>query len=1348
MKKFFLSLILLCLFASLVQAQDWVRFTQANPEAPIITLIQSDNQQVEFTIEVCGMFKTDINEEGESFQRIEIPGAGKTDETGEPELPYIRQLIAIPECDNVVLSVNITGQTDFNNFNIYPAPDYEEIQNPDSSFYLQEVFYKNDTVYEQNIYLPGINAEIISMGYLRSQKYAEIYIYPIQFNPVTQHIEVYSNYQITLNFINPTTDVNLNTGIFNNVASNTMLNYVSSGIRASVNDNVQGNGNVQWVSLTSPSQADNIVADYLIICAEDFFQPNEPNSEVLRIANHRASYNGFDVVILDANNIISDELGFFYEGLNQVPPSTEFKKEQRIRTCIRRVYEGENAQHTYDGKLGYVLLIGDSEYGSNLGMPTSKDDNPGASIEGVQYPSDYYYSCLTSIDGDYDDFGELFVGRFCVDNNLINGLTELHNLVSKTIYFESEATFEGWRDQVGVLIGEEFTHLGYMYEYFNFMDDLVPTSFTVDKLDPSDPNFTKQDIYDVFNTDGVSLFIYYGHGDKRKWLYGSDFITSAMLEANLDNSNKPPVVLGNACYTGYFDYDIDCFGEILTTYSETEGFVGYLGGGRMTRSSYGSINVPPIELQELLPYTIFEHLSHITGEYILESKMLSHYDCHAFAYNYFGDPALNIMAQGFEVTHNITLADTTIISNEITVKNGATLTIPQQGQLRFEDNGKLIIEEGATVEFLNHSEIMVNNISEIINEGDMIIGSNVEFEIVENGGLEIVSNGNLEIGTYSVFSALEGSRNKLIINGDFSIDSHPYFIAVEDSELEIKLNNISIQDTFNYAIFERCKLSVNAQDIRISNTIFNICELSGYAQDLTIENNSTFTDCDLIYFFNANVNISNSDFTDSWLYVDNFEDNSLTATISDCDFSNNSFYTQAGIYLFNYDQYEIDDNTIDGYYNGIHIVQSGYGLPFEQIIMNNSINNCGNSGIMTYNSISDIYKNHIFDNRYGVWFGNRSSTKLHGYFNAGTNEETQLIKNNDDYEVYASEYSFPIDFFYNAIFDVENLGIEHDPLVYYDTDPSGFPNMLNVMNNYWGLNFNPAEDLYPAGWYNYLPIWTPGLKNTLSPTEDEVLYENANTEFEAENFIQAKTLYQSLIEQYPESIFAGAAMKELFRLEQFAGNNYAGLKEYCLTNEVIGNYPQLAGLSEFLANKCNIELENWQEAIDNYETVIQNPESAQDSIFAIVDLGNLYFIMANSGTKSGYTCTMPEYIFKSKEEYAKNRDYLLSLLPMRKSDQLPYDNFEDIKAGELSQNVPNPCADVTSIYYSLEEAASVSIKVYNHIGMQQKLIEMPNSETGVNKIELNTSEFPAGIYFYSLIIDGKVSDTKKMVVVK
>jgi len=123
-------------------------------------------------------------------------------------LPFIRQLIAIPECDDVSLSVNITGQTSFSNYNIYPAPDFQEAEDENGGVYLEEVFTKDEQTYALNQFLPGMNAEIISTAYLRGQKYAEVYFYPVQFNPVTNQINVYTNFLVSLSFTNPGTSVN------------------------------------------------------------------------------------------------------------------------------------------------------------------------------------------------------------------------------------------------------------------------------------------------------------------------------------------------------------------------------------------------------------------------------------------------------------------------------------------------------------------------------------------------------------------------------------------------------------------------------------------------------------------------------------------------------------------------------------------------------------------------------------------------------------------------------------------------------------------------------------------------------------------------------------------------------------------------------------------------------------------------------------------------------------------------------------------------------------------------------------------------------------------------------------
>ncbi|NQT76606.1 MAG: hypothetical protein HQ565_02755, partial [Bacteroidetes bacterium] len=149
-------------------------------------------------------------------------------------------------------------------------------------------------------------------------------------------------------------------------------------------------------------------------------------------AQHRAEYNGFDIAIVKVEKVI-DIFNI---------PGEDHEWEKAIRRFIKAVYEGENANNTYDGKLGYVLLVGGATIDSVDGIPASYDLNPGALFQNNNpssvYPSDYYYSCLTSNNGIYDDVGELYIGRFSVDD-----ANKLHNIVEKTIYHEREYVPEG-----------------------------------------------------------------------------------------------------------------------------------------------------------------------------------------------------------------------------------------------------------------------------------------------------------------------------------------------------------------------------------------------------------------------------------------------------------------------------------------------------------------------------------------------------------------------------------------------------------------------------------------------------------------------------------------------------------------------------------------------------------------------------------------------------------------------------------------------------------------------------------------------------------------------------------------
>lgn len=80
----------------------------------------------------------------------------------------------------------------------------------------------------------------------------------------------------------------------------------------------------------------------------------------------------------------------------------------------------------------------------------------------------------------------------------------------------------------------------------------------------------------------------------------------------------------------------------------------------------------------------------------------------------------------------------------------------------------------------------------------------------------------------------------------------------------------------------------------------------------------------------------------------------------------------------------------------------------------------------------------------------------------------------------------------------------------------------------------------------------------------------------------------------------------------------------------------------------------------------------------------------------------------------------------------------------LYQNTPNPFNNETQIKCFIPNNAILSdIYIYNMQGTQIKKIQI--NDKGYQTIVIHSSELNAGMYMYSLIIDGKEIDTKKMI---
>ncbi len=110
------------------------------------------------------------------------------------------------------------------------------------------------------------------------------------------------------------------------------------------------------------------------------------------------------------------------------------------------------------------------------------------------------------------------------------------------------------------------------------------------------------------------------------------------------------------------------------------------------------------------------------------------------------------------------------------------------------------------------------------------------------------------------------------------------------------------------------------------------------------------------------------------------------------------------------------------------------------------------------------------------------------------------------------------------------------------------------------------------------------------------------------------------------------------------------------------------------------------------------------------------------------------------EDQIKNKDNL-------KSASIDGDGQNEFELSDetasLYQNAPNPFSSQTTISFMIPKSVNTAqLHICNMVGNLLKTISI--NERGSGSVQINGNEFNAGMYFYSLVNDGKIIDTKQM----
>jgi hypothetical protein len=588
MKKVLL-LLLVALVTPFTVSAGWIPLDNNKaPETPPRVTVLSDNQtSTVIKIELSGFYLRDFNSAGKNYQAADLLTETYTGEPGYPELPYLANILAVPDRAAISLEILETGETRIFTDITLPPSRSSWIEGAPETPYLE-----NTRAYRSDELFPEEFTKADPPAVFRDFRIARISVFPVHYLAARKELQVVSSITIRVNYgagevINPkTTARKAIAPSFGKIYRSFILNY-QQVLESCYGGREEGRE--------------------LILCImPDIFV------ESFQVYADWKRQSGIDVHVTKFTDI----------GANANDPDI-------IKDHIADAY------HNWDYPPTYVLMVGDDGV-----FPKKIVVYPDYS-----FPNEDYF---VEIDGN-DFFPEMMIGRFTNQAEFrMQVMINKFLLYEKDPYLQDPTWFiKGTccanNDYASQPDTKRFTYHK-MMDAGNFLS--VDTLMSDGNYGGSGCTVDLDDVTDAIN-NGRSFLNYRGNGWSDGW-HANCYYFSTTDVAGLNNGQKFTFVTSIGCGVAMFDVGGgNCFGEEwieMGTMTSPRGAAAFLGPTSNTHTAWNN------QIDKGIYTGMFEEGLETPGQALLRGKLFmyavfgnDYYTPYHFkVYCCLGDPSIHI----------------------------------------------------------------------------------------------------------------------------------------------------------------------------------------------------------------------------------------------------------------------------------------------------------------------------------------------------------------------------------------------------------------------------------------------------------------------------------------------------------------------------------------------------------------------------------------------------------------------------------------------------------------------------------------------------------------------------------